>query len=122
MAEETGGGDPYEGLAENPRGAVVTIQGREGKVDWKHYAKRYTKHKKVKKAIKKFKRGEWESKPRMRVKGGRMSPWDYYKTVGYDEGRSIVVKNNLGKFEGIFSEEGYATLAGCRGRRGNVSP
>ena len=101
--------DPYEWLRSN-QGADVVIDGREGKVNWGWFSKRYCNGAKVKKAMKRFKKKEWKKRPRLKIKGRKWTPWEYYKKVGFDDGRTVVVKNSLGQFEGVFSEEGYAMV------------
>ncbi|KAH8069174.1 hypothetical protein JL720_12082 [Aureococcus anophagefferens] len=101
--------DPYEWLRSH-QGADVVIDGREGKVNWGWFSKRYCNGAKVKKAMKRFKKKEWKKRPRLKIKGRKWTPWEYYKKVGFDDGRTVVVKNSLGQFEGVFSEEGYAMV------------
>lgn len=109
-------GDPYHWLRkwEHMKKPVVLRNGREGKVDWKWYQVKYKPRTPVKRAMKLYWKKNWKRRPALKIwKARKMTPWEYYRNVGYEEGRHVTIKNHLGRFEGTFSPAGYAMMNDC---------
>jgi len=107
--EEDFDDDPYKWLRRRMKKKVILQSGRTGKVDWEWYQEKYKPNKSVRRAMQFFKRKDWKHRPKLQiVNRDKMTVWEYYRDVGYKQGRTLFIKNGLGRFEGTFSEEGYA--------------
>lgn len=102
-------GNPYNWLKSHMKGDIILNSGRRGTVNWNWYQKTFKKNKSPRKAKQFFKKKDWKKEPKLTIQNDKkMSVWGYYKEIGYEQGRSIVLTNKLGNFEGAFCASGYA--------------
>merc|ERR1712151_1461906 len=73
---------------------VILQGGRKGPVDWEWYQEKYKPNKSVKKAKGIFKRKDFKHKPMLKIQNrDKMTVWEYYKEIGKEAHREMVIQN-----------------------------